>query len=332
MEQKEKKANAALAALEALARALECGGETLRNAALTAVQHDESLLKELPEGLRRDRAFAHSVVEWNLSLLEKLPAELLHDRAFALEVIENRGWNEENVRHCVLQYLPYEMRNDREVLFAESFHNVNAFAAASDELQDDLDTVLHIVADYGFCLEWASARLRSDKRVVLAAVQQDGEALSNASEELRGDRDIVMAAVQQNGDALSWASEELQGDRDLVMAAIQQNGNALGLAPEELRGDMDVVREACLVQNGGLQALAFASKRIRRIPRRNRLACPSRLAALFALEKKGLPVEVRELVVVAAGLWEVPLPGQKEEHERTPTEMGMESDSESESD
>ena len=60
--------------------------------------------------------------------------------------------------------------------------------------------MLAAVKQWGFALEYASAKLKDDREIVLEAVKRNGSALQH-------DREIALAAVQ-DGYMLGYASDE----------------------------------------------------------------------------------------------------------------------------
>ena len=131
--------------------------------------------------------------------------------AQALREVEDAG--------MALQYVPEELKGDREV-------------------------VMEAVRQDGRALRFASEELKGDREVVMAAVRKSGSALRFASEELKGDREVVIEAVRKNGTALRFASEELKVDREFVMAAVIQDWRAHRFASEELKGNREFVMAA----------------------------------------------------------------------------------------
>lgn len=92
---------------------------------------------------------------------------------------------------CELEYLPYELQSDKEIVKAAVQQNPKA-------------------------LQYASPLLQNDKNIVMAAIQQDGEALKYASNILEDDKDVVLAAIKQNPKAIRFASYDLRNDKNLL--------------------------------------------------------------------------------------------------------------------
>lgn len=92
---------------------------------------------------------------------------------------------------CELEYLPYELRDNKDIVLAAVQQNPKA-------------------------LQYASPLLQNDKNIVMAAIQQDGETLKYASNILEDDKDVVLAAIKQNPKAIRFASYDLRNDKNLL--------------------------------------------------------------------------------------------------------------------
>ena len=143
------------------------------------------------------------------------------DRTVGLALVSEHG--------PLLQHLPEELRDDREIVMAAVCNHY-----------------------WGDGLQHASAALRGDRGVVEAAIDAaDGYAFMVAqhmSAELQDDREVVLRAVRLNGYALQHASVGLRADREVVAAALQGLspasfvGTAIGSEAAELRADLDFMK------------------------------------------------------------------------------------------
>lgn len=118
-----------------------------------------------------------------------------------------------------------------------------------ENLKDDEDIVLALVAKQGYCLYYASDRLKDEKDIVLTAVHRDGEYLQDASDRLKDDKEIVLEAVSTSWEALAHASKRLKDDKDVVLKAVLNNANALRYGSDRLRNDKEIVLTA--IRSGG---------------------------------------------------------------------------------
>ncbi len=162
-----------------------------------------------------------------------------------------------------LQYAADELKADRDVVLTAIREDGEALEFAAPELKADKDFILDVVSQNGLDLEFAAPELKADKDVVLAAVSNYGRALEYAAEELKADKDVVLAAVSNYGRALEFAAPELKADREVVLAAVRQNGCALQYAAAELKADRDVVL-AAIRKNGW--GLGFAAAELQADP------------------------------------------------------------------
>ena len=101
--------------------------------------------------------------------------------------------------------------------------NYKAFKYVPYESKEDRELVLAAVRIDGCILEYASEQMQNDREVVLAAVRQNGMALKYADPQLRNNREVVLAAVKKDARALSCASDVLKGDVSVVAKAVNNN-------------------------------------------------------------------------------------------------------------
>jgi len=183
--------------VDAAARSRDCtrGGcpvlvskEALK-AEFDAIEEDGSLMRDVREDLKSDRAFVMNAVEKNWTALEWVADDLKSD-VYIVSVALKQNWR-------ALKYAAEKLKNDRE------------FA-------------LEVVQSRGRALEYVGDGMKNDKSIVLASVRDDGLNLQHAGATLKADREVVLAAVQSCGRAIDYASEDLKKDGEITAAATQQ--------------------------------------------------------------------------------------------------------------
>lgn len=113
-------------------------------------------------------------------------AEITLSKELALQLIVDKK------EHMWYKYLPQELREDREIVFA-------------------------VVSQYGHALrDVENVPFRSDFAIVLSAVSSSPNALRYASKELRDNEIVVRKALEKDGRALRFASKRLQNDPALM--------------------------------------------------------------------------------------------------------------------
>ena len=158
-----------------------------------------------------------------------------HDKQAAIELLSTRG--------DLLQDLPTEFQNDKEVVMAAVKDNGFALDYASDTLKNDKEVVMEAVKNEGFALGSASASLRDDKDVVLAAIRKAPDALEYASDRLRGDKTVVLEAIAHSTPAFWYVSPQLCNDARFLAEAIRVNPDIIDNVPDNIRSDVEELLE-----------------------------------------------------------------------------------------
>ena len=126
-------------------------------------------------------------------------------------------------------------------------------------LSEDKEKVKSVLLECG--LKYASQQVRNDKDLVLPIIAAHPDDLKYVSEELKNDKDVVLAAVRQKGGLLGHAGWEAKDNVEVVMAAIANNTDALEFASERVRGVKSVIEMAV---TDSIYYLKFASERLLR--------------------------------------------------------------------
>lgn len=197
------------------------------------------------------RAAALEAVARQGDALQWLPDDLRADREIVLVAVQNRG--------TAFRFASQELRDDKAVILTALEQDVWAFRHVAEDLRRQRDFVLEAVARSGGALRFAAEELRADREVVLTAVQQCDWSFQFAAEELRDNREVVLAVVRLQGSALRYASDWLRGDRAVVLEAVRRCGSALQFASEELRDERELAL-AAVRQNS--VALIFVGPRL----------------------------------------------------------------------
>ena len=140
-----------------------------------------------------------------------------------------------------LRGAPYEIRNNKAILYDCAILNYNAFKYASFALRSDKSFILSCLNDRvcSDVLKYVSDKLKDDKEVVLAAINRCGINslkeeyfdLKNVSERLRQDKEVVLAALEKidfidSYDDLNWLiSEDLMNDEDIIKLIKEYDNN-----------------------------------------------------------------------------------------------------------
>jgi len=196
-----------------------------------------------------------------------------------------------------LEYASDELKQDREVVEAAAFQDLNSLRFAGDKPRSDVVLVLALVEEHGWyavkrkavapglipgdvlvdpamtlaavkagdpdAFKFAPAETKSDVNAFKKAIGYGHRSLKYAATNVKADRDVVLAIVSENGDSLEEASDHLKDDREIIMAAVKQSGLALREASTALKKDREIVMQA--VQQDG-SALQYAAEELRADP------------------------------------------------------------------
>ncbi|MBP5208305.1 MAG: DUF4116 domain-containing protein, partial [Clostridia bacterium] len=171
-------------------------------------------LKNAPEIIRDNRAFAIKILPMGGGLLEDFSERLRADKDVVTAAVGS-AWN-------ALGYAAEELRGDRDVVLAAVGHDGYALQFASDELKDDKEIVLTAIETYeGDVLEYASERLKDDKETVIFAVRRCEYSIGFASERLRHDADVIRVVLDEHPGQFENLPEDVQEDLDFILFGLE---------------------------------------------------------------------------------------------------------------
>ena len=146
--------------------------------------------------------------------------------------------NKTNIDYYISNYqnlknAPYDIKNNKDIIFSAAMLNYNAFKYASESLRDDKEFVLYCLnnRDGVSCdvLKYLSDRLKNDKDIAFAAInrasvdliREEYFDLKNISESLRGDKEVMLKALEKMNyndyEDLYWlVPDQLKSDKDIL--------------------------------------------------------------------------------------------------------------------
>ena len=202
--------------------------------ALLAVRVDREVFSFLPEEMQGDADVAEAYLGGKLYKLKNAPEIIRDNRAFAIKILPMGGG--------LLEDFSERLRADKEVVMAAVGSAWNALGYAAEELRGDRDVVLAAVGHDGYALQFASDELKDDKEIVLTAIEAyEGDVLEYASERLKDDKGTVLAAVKRCGDSIGFASERLRHDGDVIRAVLEAYPGQFENLPEDVQEDLDFI-------------------------------------------------------------------------------------------
>lgn len=201
---------------------------------LEAVKHNEDNLKYASDELKSDKeivleAVKHDHPENTLKLVDPI---FLQDKDVILEAIKNNPDFLET-----LSSIGNSLCQNREFILElfESWekepNNLNNYAFrrilnfVPDELRTDKEVVLKAIKINALNMEYASEELRADKEVVSEAIKNNGSVLKYASEELQSNKELVLEAVKTSSSIPWFIPKELEADRNFMLKLIENGGS-----------------------------------------------------------------------------------------------------------
>ena len=202
--------------------------------ALLAVRVDREVFSFLPEELQSDADVAEAWLGRKLYKLKNAPEIIRDNRAFAIKILPMGGG--------LLEDFSERLRADKEVVTAAVGSAWNALGYAAEELRGDRDVVLTAVGHDGYALQFASEKLKDDKEIVLSAIATyEGDVLEYASERLKDDKETALAAVKRCGDSIGFASERLRHDGDVIRAVLDEHPGQFENLPDDVQENLDYI-------------------------------------------------------------------------------------------
>jgi len=193
-------------------------------------------LEEAPEIIRADQEIVLAAAKADARALDHAAPSLWENRGFLLLAVEY------NWLVWLRPGIPEELQNDREVTIAILARHARALKHVSKPLLCDREVVLAAIcqlpqSDY---VNGALDTLMSDHCKFVFEL---------ASPHFRGDRGFMIAAAQKDWHTCEYARTELWHDREFVLTAVRRSGLLLEKASDALKADREVVM-AAVAQNG----------------------------------------------------------------------------------
>ncbi|MBO7360961.1 MAG: DUF4116 domain-containing protein, partial [Clostridia bacterium] len=202
--------------------------------ALLAVRVDREVFSFLPEEMQSDADVADAYLGGNLYKLKNAPEIIRDNRAFAIKILPMGGG--------LLEDFSERLRADKEVVTAAVGSAWNALGFAAEALHDDRDVVLAAVRHDGYALQFASDEWKDDKEIVLTAVETyEGDVLEYVSKRLKDDKETVLAAVKRCEYSIGFTSERLRHDGDVIRAVLDEHPGQFENLPEDVQEDLEYI-------------------------------------------------------------------------------------------
>ena len=202
--------------------------------ALLAVRVDREVFSSLTEEMQSDADVAEAWLGGKLYKLKNAPEIIRDNRAFAIKILPMGGG--------LLEDFSERLRADKDVVTAAVGSAWNALGYAAKELQADRDVVLAAVGHDGYALQFASDKLRDDKEILLTAIETyEGDVLEYASDRLKDDKETVLSAVRRCENSIGFASERLRHDKDVILAVLDAHPGQFENLPEDVQEDLDFI-------------------------------------------------------------------------------------------
>ena len=202
--------------------------------ALLAVRVDREVFSFLPEKMQRDADVAEAWLGGKLYKLKNAPEIIRDNRAFAIKILPMGGG--------LLEDFSERLRADKDVVTAAVGSAWNALGYAAEDLRGDRDVVLAAVGHNGYALQFASEELKDDKEIVLSAIATyEGDVLEYASERLKDDKETVLSAVRRSENSIGFASERLRHDADVIRTVLDEHPGQFENLPEDVQENLDYI-------------------------------------------------------------------------------------------
>ncbi|WP_422474879.1 DUF4116 domain-containing protein [Endozoicomonas sp. ALB032] len=143
-----------------------------------------------------------------------------------------------------LQYASQQLRNDKELILTIIAARPKCLEFASEKLKNSKKVVMTAINQHGFYLQYAGPKIKDNEEVVKAAITDYPEALGYASERIRSDKNIIQMVIDKHIDHLYYASERVLNDRKYLLDLIAHNSRAFISVAHNLKRDMDFIRSA----------------------------------------------------------------------------------------
>lgn len=142
-----------------------------------------------------------------------------------------------------LNFVPEQMRNSREVVYAAVGAFPRSFIDVPTQYKDDVHLAELAVTQDLNVFAYTSDALKNNKEFVLKMMLSKKEAwiLRHASKEIRGDATFLMQACREGCKAvLEYASEDLRNDLAFVLAVVKLDHNSVEFVGTPLRSHQEI--------------------------------------------------------------------------------------------
>lgn len=126
-----------------------------------------------------------------------------------------------NKRQVRLEKIPYEYREDIEVIGAVMKEWGDQYKDLPPQLKNNRDIALIAVRRWGQALEQVPLKFKSDKEIVKAAIQSNGNNIQYASKKIKDDFDMAYMAVEKNAYAYRFLSNRLKENDKIIRKTIE---------------------------------------------------------------------------------------------------------------
>jgi hypothetical protein len=228
-----------------------------------AVRHAFTTLNMAPEDLKANKNVVRRLVLVDSRCFEFAASSLREDQGFVLSLMKEPRTNKATLYRCASPALQtqlsfvrqavcfdeniyldldeFQLRNDRDVIFAAVAQRGSLILKAPSSFLDDSELVmLAIHARFPFALRWASYRIRNDPDIALAAIRIWPKLFDAASEFLQMSKTFVWdSACCGHFPHRNW-----HGDRALLLESVVARPSNLRLLSPTLRYCPVFLREA----------------------------------------------------------------------------------------
>jgi CxxC motif-containing protein len=226
-----------------------------KDVVLQAIETHAYSIEYASEEMKNNKEVVMAAVKKDGRNLRFASLELRNDKEIVLESVRMDGYN--------LQYASDALKNDSEIISIAFEHNeylkyfpeewnqeklkaLNSMKShtmnrqISQQVSNQKEEMMKLVAMDGYNLRFASEELRNDRELVSEALKTCFYCFEYASNELKNQKDLVLEAVKKDGDNLQFVSQFLKLDKEVVMMAVKKDGYTLRYATD-LKYDMDLV-------------------------------------------------------------------------------------------
>jgi len=188
---------------------------------LYLIIQDPWILQFTDHETKNDKEFIHEAVKHSPECLCFAGEEARNDIDIALEAVgkdtEFFKCVGESLRRDASFILEVFLQNDLGILDAKFFFSGTGY------ITGDRLTVLYLVIEYPWMLQYVSPKLENDKDFILEAVKQSPYSLCFADDKMKNDKVIALEAVKQDIRYFGCVSESLKQDSSFVFDVLNLN-------------------------------------------------------------------------------------------------------------